>query len=244
MTEAKINNDHELYELIEDAYRVFSYPKPKSVEVCESCCMVPEIVADFFNSPIRELPFDYLRDWYAAAYSPRGVSKKLWGHFLPRIFEILALDQNPSDCGVELIFQRFETGNPKHWNKSEWDVIDRFQQAILRRSLSSDQICLEEALCMFALGGWNIHDLLAQVLDYPTETLVKEFAKHWGREYGDMTGTPFWESEAEETVIAFYTSRQMYDKLYAFILEEETNTTPAQQAAYALSVIGTNAEWV
>ena len=63
------------FEIIEEAYRVFAYPKPKSIEVCERCCMDPDIEADFFNPPVRELPLSYVRDWYFAAYQPPGIAK-------------------------------------------------------------------------------------------------------------------------------------------------------------------------
>ena len=44
---AKLTPDHPFFDIIEDAYRVFDYPKPSSIDVCESCCMYPEIERDF-----------------------------------------------------------------------------------------------------------------------------------------------------------------------------------------------------
>lgn len=75
---AKLADDHPFFGIIEDAYQVFAYPKPTKLEVCEGCCMEPEIEADFFTPDIRELPLHYVQDWFFAAYDPPSVSKAIW----------------------------------------------------------------------------------------------------------------------------------------------------------------------
>ena len=43
----KISPGHPFFEIVEDAYRRFATAKPRSIEVCENCCMEPKIEADF-----------------------------------------------------------------------------------------------------------------------------------------------------------------------------------------------------
>lgn len=82
---AKVAIGHPFFDIIEEAYRVFNYPKPRSTEVCRNCCMDSKIEADFFNPPIRQMPLGYIQDWYQAAYDPQaGVAKATWAYLLPR----------------------------------------------------------------------------------------------------------------------------------------------------------------
>jgi hypothetical protein len=124
--EPKLLPGDRFFDLIAEAYEVFDYPKPKSLEVCLTCCMNPEIAADFLKHPIDRLPRHYVHDWYNAAYEPRGIAKETWGYLLPRILEILAVGQDVSNIGKELSLNRFDTGNPEKWSKREWTIIDRF----------------------------------------------------------------------------------------------------------------------
>lgn len=65
---AKLPADHPLYCLVQSAYRVFRCDKPQETGVC-SCCIDPQIMADFFRPDIEKLPFFYLRDWYFGTYT-------------------------------------------------------------------------------------------------------------------------------------------------------------------------------
>ena len=73
--EAKLPADHPFFDLVEQAYRVFAYPRPSHTGVCEGCCMDRQIEADFFNPPIGEFPLAYTREWYSVACDVRGIPK-------------------------------------------------------------------------------------------------------------------------------------------------------------------------
>src|SRR3569832_237311 len=119
----KLLPGHPFFELIDEAYRVFTCSTPTSIEVC-ACCTDPDIRADFFKPPIRQLPLSYIRDWYCGAYEPSGVAQKTWTYLLPRILEILAAGEDPSPVGTEVSLNRFDTGNPANWSKAEWRILD------------------------------------------------------------------------------------------------------------------------
>jgi hypothetical protein len=144
--QATLPANHPLFDLVEEAYRVFDYPKPSSTGVCEGCCMDREIEADFFNPSIRRLPLHYIRDWYSGAYDPNGVPKETWAYLLPRLLEVLASGENVSDMGLEVSLDRFGTGNPENWSKTEWRILDNFQKIFLREMIAQKREYLDDTI--------------------------------------------------------------------------------------------------
>ncbi len=242
-TKAKIGEDHPFFGIIEDAYRVFAYDTPITTGVCEGCCMYPEIEADFFNPPIRELPLHYLQDWYFAAYDPGGVSKRVWGYLLPRVLEVLAVEEDVATVGLEVSLNRFQTGQRDNWNAAEWDVLDRFQRAYLARDLTQTRDYLDDVLCMFALAGWPLDSLIAQVSAYADDALANRFWNDWCRGRPSIWVTAFWEDGQNSDAFAFYTSRALYDRMEALALAPDTPPELAEKAFAVASVIQANADW-
>jgi hypothetical protein len=196
---AKVAAGHPFFDLIEEAYRVFDYPKPSSTEVCQHCCMDSKIEAAFFNPPIRQLPLEYVRDWYGAAYDPKtGIAKTTWAYLLPRLLEILATDEDLGGAGLEVSLSRFDTGNSKNWSIKEWAVLDRFQRMFLHHRIGNTKEFLDDVVCMFKLGGWALDDLTDQVEAAPSEKLAARLWNDWyagcapGRE--NIWVTAFWDS--------------------------------------------------
>jgi hypothetical protein len=241
----KVAPDDPFFHLIEEAYRVFAYPKPKSIEVCESCCMDAAIEADFFNPPIRQLPLSYVRDWYFAAYLPPGIAKETWGYLLPRILEILAAGQDLSHS-IEVSLNRFQTGNPELWSAREWNVIDRFQRAFLKNKIQPSDEYLDDFVCMFGLAGWDVDGLMRQVSSASDEDLARRFWNDWcrnvvpGRE--DIWITAFWEGEGRSTAYNFYTSQDLHDRMQALALDRTTEPELAEKAFAVASVIEASGE--
>lgn len=242
---AKIAPDHPFHDLIQDAYKAFRDRRPSGLGVCENCCMEPEIEVDFFTPPVAALPLHYVRDWYSAAYDPTGVPKQTWGYLLPRILEILAAQEGPASVGLEVTLQRFETGNPAHWSAAEWDVLDRFQRMFLQRELeTATEHYLDDSLCMFALAGWRLEDLLEQVLAAPDHVLAERFWRDWCQ-YGyggrSIWTTVFWETLNRRRMLEFYTSQALYDRMARLGLADGTEPGIAGRAlavAYAIEAAG------
>lgn len=243
--EAKVLPGHAFFDIIEEAYRVFAYPKPSSIEVCERCCMNADIEADFFNPPIRELPLEYVQDWYSAAYDPNGIAKETWAYLLPRILEILASNEDVSTAALEVSLARFDTGNPESWSSKEWKILDSFQRKFLVGKIGSGHDSLDDVICMFRLAGWPLENLLDQVALTPDETLAQRLWQDWCR--GVVPGregvwiTAFWESPDNTTVFDFYTSQELYAKIVALALADDTEAELAAKASAVASVIEASA---
>ena len=242
---AKLTADHPFFDIIEDAYRVFDYPKPTSIDVCQSCCMYPEIERDFFNPPIRELPLHYLQDWFFAAYDPAdGVSKRTWAYLLPRILEVLADGtEDPANVGLEVSLNRFQTGKKENWSKAEWNVLDRFQRAYLKRAIESAEEYVDDTLCMFGLAGWPLDALFNQVAAHDDKTLATRFHNDWCLGRPEIWITAFWEAPGNTKAFNFYTSRALYDRMEELAFDVSTEPALAEKALAVASVIQDNADW-
>ena len=240
-SEAKLGVDHPFFDVIEEAYRVFSYPKPRSTEVCD-CCMDAGIEAAFFDPPIRELPLEYVRDWYFAAYDPEaGVAKATWAYLLPRLLEILAAGEDLASVGLEVSLSRFDTGNPKNWSIREWAVLDRFQRMFLLHRMENTREYLDDVICMFKLGGWALDDLMEQVEAAPIDKLAARLWNDWcagavsGRE--SIWVTAFWYSADRARMLDFYASDRLYGKMAALALDDSTGPEVAAKALAVASVM-------
>ena len=240
--QAKVSAGHPFFEVIEEAYRVFNYPKPASTEVCQHCCMDPEIEADFFNPPIRQLPLEYVRDWYEGAYDPTtGVAKATWAYLLPRLLEILAAGEEVASVGLEVSLKRFDTGNPENWSAAEWMVLDRFQRMFLQHQIDITKHHLDDVICMFRLGGWSLDDITAQVEAAASETLAARLWHDWCAGYlpdrDSIWVTTFWEDEDSKKILDFYVSDRLYEKMEALALDDDVKPDLAVKASIVASMM-------
>lgn len=210
--------------------------------------MDPQIELHFFDPPIRDLPLTYVQDWFFAAYDPEaGVAKPTWAYLLPRILELLAAGQEVSYVGNEVALSRFQTGVATNWNAQEWSVIDRFQRAFLRAELREGTDYIDDTLCMFALAGWSVSDLIAQVHSVDDATLANRLWRDWcqhcvpGKEA--IWITAFWDNPANSEIYDFYTSKSLRDRMATLGLAETTAPDLATRALAVAAVIEDNAAW-
>lgn len=222
-TNGKIKSDSPYYDLIQRAYQVFKQQGPVDLGVCD-CCMEGKIRQDFFNHGQKDLPFRYVQDWFFAA-ADIPLNRAIWRYLLPRILEVLASGEEPSNCDIAVSLYRFPTGNPKQWTSKEWEVLDEFQRLFLYR-VDDHEESLDDVLCTFALAGWSTDDLFAQVDAWPVDKLINQLWNDWCR-YGrpGIWTTAFWEDES--IPMALYTSQALLDKIinYALSLEQDTELT-------------------
>lgn len=238
---AKVSAGHPFFDLIEEAYRVFDNPKPSSIEVCRNCCMDRKIESDFFNPPIRQLPLEYVRDWYFAACEENGVAKATWAYLLPRLMEILSTGEELSYNGIEVSLGRFDTGNPQNWSSKEWSVLDRFERMFLQSHIANTEGFIDDVICMFRLGGWHLDDLMEQVKAAPSETLALRLWNDWcSWQAPGMEGiwvTAFWKSDDASRILDFYTSDGLYEKMEALALDDGTAPEIAAKASAVASIM-------
>jgi hypothetical protein len=243
----KVHFGHPFFDIIEEAYEVFAGPKPKTTGVCEQCCMDSRIEADFFNPKISELPLDYVRDWYQGAYKPGGVPKDTWAYLLPRVLEILALGEEVSNVGLEVSLSRFSTGDSRNWSDNEWAVLDSFQRMYLRHYIEHERGQLDDAICMFRLGGWPLEVLMEQVASVADETLAQRLWHDWCSWHApgcqSVWITSFWEGSDSTSIFRFYTSREFRDRMEALALADDTEAELATKASAVVSVIEASADW-
>lgn len=94
-------------------------------------------------------------------------------YLLPRVLDALAADDCPDVIALEVSLNRFGTGNPDRWSTSQWQVLDRFQQAYIERSARRRDHSLDAVLCMFRLGGWPRGDRLAVATFYCSDAMLE-----------------------------------------------------------------------
>ncbi|MFK4002675.1 hypothetical protein [Qipengyuania sp. NPDC077563] len=249
---AKVEEDNPFFDIIGDAYRIFSRAKPDSTEVCQTCCMDGAIEADFFNPDIADLPLDYVQDWYFAAHRLPEIAKSTWAYLLPRVLEILACHCDVASVGPEVALQRFETGNPENWTGEEWDVLDRFQRLYLRLQLERSRPFnispqpLDEAMCMFAAGGWPVAKLVEQIDHAPDEVLAARFHYDWCEcqrpGEASISISALWPDQKNIEVWDYYVSPRLHDRMAALGLSETADPEIAGKAFRVASLIEAN--WV
>jgi hypothetical protein len=206
--------------------------------------MPKAIEADFFRPNIEDLPLDYLREWFGAACPTEGARKDIWSYLLPRTLEVLAMGEEPKNVGIEVSLSRFDTGNPSHWSNKQWSMLDRFQRRFMQSASPSTGAwryhALDDIICMFTLGGWQLDDLLSQVLSLPDEQLVERLWQDWCcefGEYGEIAVTSFWEKPEKARAQEFYLSEQLRRRLEALALSDTIDAEAAAKTSAVVSVI-------
>jgi hypothetical protein len=204
---------------IEEAWRVFDLPAPDTTGVCEHCCMDPQIEADFLKRPARDLPADYVRDWYFAAYA----DQIRHGHvawFLPRVLEMLADGQYIAAVGDEVAFGRLPlTGFPDRWPERQVAAVNRFALAYLEMKLARQPPMagddLDRLLCMFGEGGIDLAPLLDRLAALPDDTLADLLRRTWFYgSSGTISLDAFWSREPGRSMAwAWYTSSELLSRM-------------------------------
>jgi hypothetical protein len=204
---------------IDEAWRVFDMPAPATTGVCEHCCMWPEIEADFLKMDARDLPANYVRDWYFAAFAD-GINHDHIAWFLPRVMEMLAAGEEVASVGNDIAFQRLpRTGFPGAWDRSEVLAVQRFANAFFAALLSGEVPDtapeIDRWLCTFGIGGVDVRPLLALLDDLTDDRLIEVLHREWIHPYAHFVGvSAFWEdSLVRKEVWDWFTSRALLERM-------------------------------
>lgn len=126
-------------DIVEEAYGVFSgYTVRRSLTVCHcNCCMTVETEEELLKTPLREIPAQLLAEYTNSAHDWNdGPVAREMRYFLPRYFELIALNDPPDNIGIDICLRRIGRGGWRSkWPKEEEDVIDRFFDALVRAIL-------------------------------------------------------------------------------------------------------------
>lgn len=119
----------ELQAAIEDAYRVFEpYGKGGSLIVCFCpVCMTNESEQSLVATPLRDTPSGLLAEYTNSAHGMDEAIAREFRHFLPRYFELIALDDPPDNMGLAICLRRLGFAPWRAtWPSAEVAIIDRF----------------------------------------------------------------------------------------------------------------------
>jgi len=220
--------------LIEEAYAVFKSPAPSDPQVCQ-CCLSGEMRSTFFDHGQEGLPFHYLKDWYFAEPEPT-ITKSLWTFLLPRVVEAILSGDDISVTGIEPLLSRFPMGNPEHWSDPQWGVIDAFQRTVLKRADVAELDRLDDTICMFALGSWDVDALFDQVFSWNPEVLIDRLWRDWCEDCRpSIWVTAFWPDDA--IPMAHWRSERFKTILRAAIADNEPSDTEQSKAEQVLRAI-------
>lgn len=151
---------------MEDAYAVFAkYALGERLTVCHcNLCMAEEAERALVRTPLREIPADLLAEYTNSAhgYDDGPIADEL-RYFLPRYFELIALDQPPDHMGLDQCLRRLgESAYREKWPPDEAEVIDRFFDVFVRSSTAHLEV-----------GQWPVGWLPAfQLIDAITMALT------------------------------------------------------------------------
>lgn len=120
----------ELRATIEDAYRIFGgYTVRRSLSVCHcNSCMSEETEHELLTTPLRETPYKLLAEYTNSAHDwDDGPVAREMRYFLPRYFELIAINDSPFAMDIDICLRRLaRAGWREKWPKAEEDIIDRF----------------------------------------------------------------------------------------------------------------------
>lgn len=161
---------------IEDAYRVFArYDPPLPLRVCYcNVCVSQEDARRLVETPLRHIPVELLSEYTSSAH---GYDEEMHGttlrYYLPRYFDLIALNQAPYNDDLPQCLGRLRQANYRHaWAAEEVEVIDRYFDALLADKVRDVSVInwpvgyrlgypMDDLLEMMVLAGGDVRRILA-----------------------------------------------------------------------------------
>lgn len=214
---------------IDHAWHVFDVPAPKTIGVCDACCMDPALAADMLATPAKTLTALQLREWFYAAYDV-SISHDHVAWVLPRLFELLVDGWHFDYLGPEILLHRLVlTGFPTQWPEAEVAAVHRLCEALWSRQLIAPDARvrstihdpdIDQWLCMFAIGELDIQPFLDRLWALPDEQLVDLLHHDWIAAWksGFISFSSYWSNAPEaarQRAWAFYTAPALAERLMA-----------------------------
>lgn len=237
-----MDHQQELHDAVNGLYEAFARrPLRDWTDPCLHCCATVEEEAALHAAPLRDLPVEVVRNYAAHAMTTWGDASD-FAHFLPRIFEIVAMsDFNWPD--IEVVFSALRRAEWRGWSADEQRAVERYLMAKWRSTLdaSAPIQSAEEVLCAI---GQAVDDLSAYLEvweradgDNPTRQLVELILWSW-RPIKNRLSNAFWDERNDQMhqVIGWLQSPAPIERL------EDLATSPSDElsaeAALALQVVG------
>ncbi|MEX0285992.1 MAG: hypothetical protein AB3N23_15400 [Paracoccaceae bacterium] len=215
-----ITGDHPMSGVIDTAYRVFAGPPPESLYICTCCGLSAEQQVKLRSRPVRDYTRADLDAWFSsAAADPYPVAA--WTHVLPRLLEALVFGAvHPLEPTQFL--SRAPVANT-YWNASQQQVLDQILHWYLTVSDWPDGITLDDVVVLFERGGWDLDDLLAQVLALPEARFLSVLTDRWLHPEA-MRRAP------RHSMTTFYQSKDLRARLFDIIQAHPAESAPCVRA--------------
>jgi hypothetical protein len=136
----------QLRDAIENLYDVFSRYPLGAVEGCP-CCVTDDDQSQIHARPLRELDGDTLSHFIGSAVLTWGDVDD-FKHFLPRILELLAIDDYP--LNEELFYFKLDNAGYDSWPGIERDAVIRFWRAWWTHLVSTEALRLFDPIGILA----------------------------------------------------------------------------------------------
>ena len=161
---------------VENAYRVFArYDLRGGVTVCRcNVCVDTKTERELNTVPLKEMSSRLLAEYTHSAHCWDGKTEDDFRHYLPRYFELIALDAPPTTINEQTCLQRlYDAGYRANWGPLENAAIEGFFLALFRERIAepfeidamgftdyaTDRA--EAMLCMVGHAGGDLAPLLA-----------------------------------------------------------------------------------
>jgi hypothetical protein len=253
----------ELENAIANARRVFSrYSLNGRIIVCNCpSCVAPEVERELIRTPLSELSSSLLAEYTNSAHGWDDKIAEDLRYFLPRYFQLIALDEIPCQLDLEICLRRLSNAAwHEEWPATEAKAIDDFFAALLRARLGNTDLPAgyhlfergeeaEAVLCLAANAGGDMQQLLKVWDEDLSRTANVRLARmivsaDWGaRELSNCWWTSDYRPHAEaamKQVMAWILRTETWERLEAACLTEADEMT-AKLFSQAEGLIARNA---
>jgi hypothetical protein len=178
-------------EAIERLYAAFAdQPKPRVIEGCP-CCIDNKNIHVLLSTPIRAITSNDLSRYSFSAFLTVG-SVHDYLYFLPRIFEIAAVDESPWP-DPEVNGRAIRSAAPMEWPPRRLAALKEFLTAIVQSAIDAgDYEKLDSWLCAIARMGLDVAPYLKQV-EQSREAVLGYFAANSKKLQEGRLVNAYWE---------------------------------------------------
>jgi hypothetical protein len=226
-----------LPDAVEALHAVFGRHSASLLNGYPPCCSA-EHERFLASQPLRQLTADDLHEYAARAMTTVG-SADDFKHFLPRLFELLAID-GEREFQVESLLGKLAYGQWNHWPQREHKAVESFLRALWKDLLSRHPYTMEADTLLCGIGNamddlspylveWAKHEHPAASLHLADFILANEISNH-PRPPG--LRNPFWQGRETQ---GGQVLRWLLDPARAVQLERAFFNAPAPDAQQVLS---------
>lgn len=136
-----------LKNIIDNAYKIFNYPKPQSIEnVCTECCLNKNDARLLLTTDLQLIPVELICEYNDGAQA-LDYDRNEFKYFLPRYLELISQFQFTSAVDVSLSLKNLNLSTKEFWtNPEEFKCINEFAKLFFEKCLTTDEFYKEAYL--------------------------------------------------------------------------------------------------